>query len=326
MSIPKKLINLNNKTDYGIWVGLALLSIAFGVVYSNFTQDDAYISYRYARNISNGFGFVYNHGEWVLGTTTPLYTLILAAINFLTHVDIAKISSIVCTVCLWLSAGFLYELGKSKGKGFGITVALIYLTFPLFPHFMGMESYFLLFLFIWGVWSYEKGLKFTTSIICGLLVLVRYEMSIFLGVLFIFDLIRNKKIPFWLTPGMIPVLFWVIYSTVKFGNPIPLSATAKLLASKSPFILGFIAYVYSFIVLNPIWFVVIGLFFIGLISFLFLRKFHSGYALLAVFGIVYLIIAAFIAGSFPWYYSPLIPLLSIFIAYGVDFLNLPSII
>src|SRR5688572_11448166 len=42
------------------------------------TVDDAYITFRYARNIATGVGFVYNAGERVLGTTTPAYALLLA--------------------------------------------------------------------------------------------------------------------------------------------------------------------------------------------------------------------------------------------------------
>ena len=51
------------------------------------TIDDAFITFRYARNLLGGLGFVFNAGERVLGTTTPLYTLLLAALAGLTRVD-----------------------------------------------------------------------------------------------------------------------------------------------------------------------------------------------------------------------------------------------
>ena len=44
------------------------------------TIDDSYITFRYARNLLTGEGFVYNPGERVLGTTTPLYTLLMAGL------------------------------------------------------------------------------------------------------------------------------------------------------------------------------------------------------------------------------------------------------
>jgi hypothetical protein len=41
--------------------------------------DDAYITLRYAANLIKGWGFVFNAGERVLGTTSPLFALLLAA-------------------------------------------------------------------------------------------------------------------------------------------------------------------------------------------------------------------------------------------------------
>ena len=35
------------------------------------TYDDAFITFRYAKNLVLGEGFVYNSGDAVLGTTTP---------------------------------------------------------------------------------------------------------------------------------------------------------------------------------------------------------------------------------------------------------------
>jgi len=46
------------------------------VVYfaTHYAVDDAFITFRYAANIANGNGLVYNLGERVLGTSTPLFT------------------------------------------------------------------------------------------------------------------------------------------------------------------------------------------------------------------------------------------------------------
>ena len=45
--------------------------------------DDTYITFRYALNVASGLGFVYNAGEPVLGTTTPLWTLVLSGLRLL---------------------------------------------------------------------------------------------------------------------------------------------------------------------------------------------------------------------------------------------------
>ena len=44
-----------------------------------YTVDDAYISFRYARNLVEGLGLVYNPGERIEGYTNFLWTLMAAA-------------------------------------------------------------------------------------------------------------------------------------------------------------------------------------------------------------------------------------------------------
>jgi 4-amino-4-deoxy-L-arabinose transferase-like glycosyltransferase len=58
-------------------VAIALAAFAMRAAHPPRIGDDAYITLRYARNRAHGQGFVYNPGERVLGTTTPLYTLLL---------------------------------------------------------------------------------------------------------------------------------------------------------------------------------------------------------------------------------------------------------
>lgn len=66
---------------WGLVAGISLVAVAvrLGVALaSGFQVDDAWITYRYAENLAAGEGFVYNPGERVYGTTTPLLTLVLA--------------------------------------------------------------------------------------------------------------------------------------------------------------------------------------------------------------------------------------------------------
>lgn len=48
-----------------LWLWLAL----------KFASEDAYITYRYARNLASGLGLVFNPGEKVMGFTSPLWTV-----------------------------------------------------------------------------------------------------------------------------------------------------------------------------------------------------------------------------------------------------------
>ncbi len=72
----------------GGWLAVVLAVILFAWMATAFLSagmeaiDDAYISLRYARNLVEGYGLVYNPGEAVQGYTNFLWTLILAGILY----------------------------------------------------------------------------------------------------------------------------------------------------------------------------------------------------------------------------------------------------
>jgi hypothetical protein len=60
-------------------LGLGLLFTALWLSHRGFWLDDAFITFRYARNLADGLGPVFNPGEAVEGTTTFLWMLACAA-------------------------------------------------------------------------------------------------------------------------------------------------------------------------------------------------------------------------------------------------------
>src|SRR5438552_180061 len=69
--------------DWPVIGALAVACFGFALAYDAFLPDDSYITYRYALNLLHGHGLVFNPGEYVLSTTTPLYTLLLASAGVL---------------------------------------------------------------------------------------------------------------------------------------------------------------------------------------------------------------------------------------------------
>jgi len=59
----------------------ALISLVQMIRLSPHTTDDAYISYRYARNLAEGLGLVYNEGQRIEGYTNFLWTVVLALVD-----------------------------------------------------------------------------------------------------------------------------------------------------------------------------------------------------------------------------------------------------
>ena len=60
-----------------------LIALVAGLVFlallNRFIQDDAFISFQYARNLVEGHGLTFNPGERVEGYTNFLWTLLISA-------------------------------------------------------------------------------------------------------------------------------------------------------------------------------------------------------------------------------------------------------
>ena len=63
-----------------MFFGLLVCALVLAITYGVCTQDDAFISFRYAENLANGQGLVFNPGERVEGYSNPLWTVLFAVI------------------------------------------------------------------------------------------------------------------------------------------------------------------------------------------------------------------------------------------------------
>ena len=87
-----------------------LLIIIIFISYWKVQQDDSYIFYNYAKNIALGNGYVFNIGEKVNATTSPLYPLVLALLYFITKnftpVTLPFLGQLIGAISLWLICFF----------------------------------------------------------------------------------------------------------------------------------------------------------------------------------------------------------------------------
>ncbi len=77
-----------------------------------FRLDDAFITYRYARNVVRGLGLVYNPGQITLSTTAPLYALLLAGARATAGagLDFHTLGGLIGAVCIGLGGGVITAL------------------------------------------------------------------------------------------------------------------------------------------------------------------------------------------------------------------------
>lgn len=227
----------------GTWWSLALLGLVIVlaatlrvVIIRNldfYLQEDALITMRYAENIAQGRGFVYNPGERVLGTTTPLYTLILAGMRAL-GLDILRFGPLLNLVCALVAVllvfRWLYGLGK---PWIGLLAAALLALSPkfIFVSAAGMETALFVLLAVVALHAFTARHYNLSAIALAVLVLTRPDGILLAAVMAVAYLAQHRSIP-WKPLALFVLILapWMIFGTLYFGLPIPNSALAKVAA------------------------------------------------------------------------------------------------
>lgn len=232
-------------------VRLALAAFAFltRLLPGPRTIDDSFITFRYARNLLAGQGFVFNPGEAVLGTTTPLYTLLMAGLGALfggIQADFPTIALFVNAVADAFTCLLLWEIGKRlRMERAGFLAGLLWAAAAYSVTFAigGLETSLYVLLLTASAWAFLAGKRKLTALLGALALLTRPDALILLGPLVLGRLmqmgreLRKKPQPSPVASYMLemalfvlPVLAWYGFAWLTFGSPFPHSVTAKLAA------------------------------------------------------------------------------------------------
>jgi len=164
--------------------------------YFNFTQDDAYITFRYAANFVNGEGLVYNAGERVEGFTNFLWTVVMILARRVGF-ELALFSKILGVICGCLTIVMTFLLAsKYFGKDY---------------HWSGLSAFMLGTMLSFGYWSvagletaafalmvtaslyfYRNGSYLTVAALI-LATLLRPEGFMVFGLLILFDIATARR-------------------------------------------------------------------------------------------------------------------------------------
>jgi hypothetical protein len=239
------------KKAFQLEILIVLIALAARLLPGLRTIDDAYITFRYAQNILDGYGFVYNPGEAVLGTTTPLYTLLMAGLGLITgggQAPFPILALIVNAIADGLTCWLLIRLAEALGyRRAGLATAIIWAIAPWSVTFAigGMETSLLILLGMATFYFYSID-KLVAASLCGSLSLLTRPDALLLLIPLIIERLRRTIVsnrhnlsrrPITIPEigvFVIPIAVWGIYATMLFGNPIPNSVGAKAAAYHLP--------------------------------------------------------------------------------------------
>ena len=200
------------------------LGITCFISFPPYGLDDCYITYRYAYNLFHHNQFVFNLGEKILGTTTPLYTLILTVLQIFSD-EIPRVSHFISFISASLAGFFLFCILKKDNFFVGVFCAV---CFPFILQDIGFETNFLIFLFTLSLFLFTRDRYLMCSVILGLCFLTRQDSATFIAAMLLIYWLKNRKLPYkGFLVFSITIAPWLLFSHFYFGSLFPTSLYVK---------------------------------------------------------------------------------------------------
>jgi hypothetical protein len=291
-------------------------AVAARILVGPHITDDAYITMRYSRNLSAAGTLSYNPPDPVLGTSSPLWAVLLAggalagASPETTAVILSSVADLTAIVLIFTS-----PVGASLPAVIaGATIAAwpAYVTYAV----SGMETSFFVATIVAFVCAVSRDRVVAAAVAVSLASLIRPDgvLLVLLGLTWAWWKARARALTFGCVVALICVP-WALYAFIHFGSVIPASVVAKS-AARDPWTMSlqnvrayFFHGVYSWITTLAI---------LG-----FVQAIRSGPVFWRMWSAwAWSYVAAMTAANafthFPWYFVPLLPIYGAAAAHGVE--------
>lgn len=206
--------------------------LLYSTMYDDY-YDDSFITFRYAQNIADGKGFVYNEHESVYGASSPLYTWVSVVLRS------AFGSSYLPVVARWFGTLSLFACGLLIYCYVGLVpmarniMLMILLSYPriFYSSIGGMEECFILMLMALSIAGVVRRSSVLLGVSVGLLLVTKVDTIVWIACLACVSFFRRQPS---LCRSMIIALGvslpWIVFSLVEFGTLVPHTILAKQIA------------------------------------------------------------------------------------------------
>lgn len=302
---------------------LLVSTVILYLFFSSYAYDDPFITFRYAENLASGKGFVYNPGEKVLSTTTPLFALVLGVLAKLGGQPY-PMSLLLGAFSLSIGGLFIWGIAQEfETPEAGWAGLALFPFFPMVVNTLGSEVPLYIALAVGAIYFYIRQNFPAAAALAGLVVLVRPDgilVAVVLGAHFL--LLVRRPIPWKAVLIFLGItLSWLLFAWIYFGSPIPVTLAAKRqqgeMAITESFFRGFFTTVKSYTSwpyrLEAV------LAFFGL--YFFVRSGRRWGLFLAWIGLYFAAYSFLGVGRYFWYYSALVPGFIALVGLGVSWLH-----
>jgi hypothetical protein len=228
---------------------VAALALAARIIPEPRTIDDAFITFRYSRNIVGGEGFVYNAGARTLGTTTPLYTLLMAGIGWVTGSGNYPWFALIVNALADAGTSVLLALliyRATRRISLAAVAGAVWAVNPMSVTFAvgGMETSVGILCAVAAFYLYVMRRERWMALVAALGILTRIDTILWVGLLFLHQFIKRwretrgatpliRRVPWQSWAVFVGTLApWYVFSWAYFGTLFPRSLAAKQVAYK----------------------------------------------------------------------------------------------
>lgn len=220
------------------WISLPLFVFAMAL-YRGYAGDDTFIHLQYARNLAEGNGFAFNPGEPSYGSTSPLWTLLVAGAGSLTGGRFYAAAKLLSVGFALGTLVFFYLLARRLIAHPTLAAAAV-LLLAFDPWFLkwagsGMETSAALFVVVSALWFYlhrlGQGRLPASAFLLGWGTLLRPEL-VGLFLVLLVDRLFVRRRPLTETAValflyLVPIAPWLLFAQVTFGHFVPNTVLAK---------------------------------------------------------------------------------------------------
>ncbi len=224
--------DLRTSSTHLLCVGLAVLAAVVAVrLAPAVLGDDAAITLRYAERLAQGRGFSYNDHERVLGTSSPLYTLLLALSAWL-GASVEGAARAFGTLFFAATVGLAAGLGARLGgrlAALAVGACLLAELFFRVQMLCGLEVGLSLALGLLAILLLAEGRDRAAGLVLGLAVWNKLDAGLLAIAAACACTIARRRFPFGVAAHALLVVGpWLLFATLYFGSPVPRSVTVKL--------------------------------------------------------------------------------------------------
>ena len=203
---------------------------------------------RYARNLVEGNGLVYNFGERVQGFTTPLFTLLSAVAVAIGGEHAPAWQNTFGVLCIIGTSAMAVRLLLRAAAAAAAPLAVALITFFSLEGetalYLGMEVHLFAFLLLLALDLHLGGRPTLAAVVSGLLFLTRPEGVLLTVILLGHNWFTTRRLPLRAAiAALATVAPWLLFAGLYYGSPVTSTLQAKLgLNSPWDYAVGFAAF------------------------------------------------------------------------------------